>query len=125
MKPHQKIKFDSEGYQIKMVELNGEALPKVSKLKIVPRSRAGVPPVEAVKKALKGLRKDQNFKALIAARKSIGYTQERFAGVLHVNLGTYRQWEQGRRALTGPARALVKLVAMRPELVKELEEDGQ
>jgi len=121
MKIH-KPKFDSEGYQVDMEDINGESLPDFSKVQIARRRRAGVPAVSEVRVALEDLKENQTGKSLIEARKKLGFTQERFAKVLDVKVGTYRQWEQGRRSLKGPARALVRIVSKHPNLVSELEE---
>lgn len=44
-------------------------------------------------------------------RSKVGLSQTKFAALLHVNVGTLRNWEQGLREPTGPAKAL--LVAIR------------
>lgn len=43
-------------------------------------------------------------------RKSTGLTQAKFAALIDVQLGTLRNWEQGRRDPTGPAKALLKAI---------------
>ena len=50
-------------------------------------------------------------------RKKTGLTQTKFCHLIDVNLGTLRNWEQGRREPTGPARALLKAIAHDPEHV--------
>jgi DNA-binding transcriptional regulator YiaG len=115
-----KPQFDADGYQIDLDELNGEPLPDLSKVKVVQRAAAKVPPTADARKALAGLKARQDKASLAVAREKLGFTQERFAEALGVKVGTYRQWEHGRRALTGPARALVRLVSRHPELVLEL-----
>ncbi|MNF44265.1 Antitoxin igA-2 [compost metagenome] len=45
-----------------------------------------------------------------AIRKATGLTQARFAALIDVQLGTLRNWEQGRREPTGPAKALLKAI---------------
>ena len=47
-------------------------------------------------------------------RKATGLTQARFAALIDVQLGTLRNWEQGRRAPTGPAKALLKAIHTDP-----------
>ncbi len=37
-------------------------------------------------------------------------TQAKFAALIDVQLGTLRNWEQGRREPTGPAKALLKAI---------------
>jgi putative transcriptional regulator len=44
-------------------------------------------------------------------------SQPEFARLLGVELGTLRNWEQGRREPTGPARALLRAICNDPENV--------
>lgn len=44
-------------------------------------------------------------------------SQPEFARLLGVELGTLRNWEQGRREPTGPARALLRAISNDPEHV--------
>jgi putative transcriptional regulator len=44
-------------------------------------------------------------------------SQPEFARLLGVELGTLRNWEQGRREPTGPARALLRAICNDPEHV--------
>jgi putative transcriptional regulator len=46
-----------------------------------------------------------------------GLSQPEFARLLGVELGTLRNWEQGRREPTGPARALLRAISNDPEHV--------
>lgn len=50
-------------------------------------------------------------------RKSTGLSQERFAGLFHISVGTLRNWEQGRRRPDGPAAALLTAIKNDPEHV--------
>jgi putative transcriptional regulator len=50
-------------------------------------------------------------------RKKTGLTQEKFCYLIDVNLGTLRNWEQGRRDPTGPAKALLKAINNDPQHV--------
>ena len=43
-------------------------------------------------------------------RKATGMTQAKFAALIDVQLGTLRNWEQGRRVPTGPAKVLLKAI---------------
>jgi len=47
-------------------------------------------------------------------RKATGLSQAKFAAVIDVHLATLRNWEQGRRQPTGPARALLKAIHRDP-----------
>lgn len=49
-----------------------------------------------------------------ATREKSGLSQADFARLLNVSKGTLLNWEQGRRAPTGPARALLRAVANDP-----------
>lgn len=50
-------------------------------------------------------------------RQSTGLSQPKFARILDVDVGTLRNWEQGRREPTGPARALLRAIKKDPENV--------
>lgn len=48
-------------------------------------------------------------------RKSTGLSQQKFADIIRVDVGTLRNWEQGRREPTGPARALLHVIKRNPK----------
>lgn len=50
-------------------------------------------------------------------RKSSGLSQKVFCELIDINIGTLRNWEQGRRDPTGPAKALLKAIKNDPEHV--------
>jgi putative transcriptional regulator len=50
-------------------------------------------------------------------RAQVGLSQAKFAALLHVDVGTLRNWEQGRREPTGPAKALLTAIRRDPEHV--------
>jgi len=52
---------------------------------------------------------------VLAIRKAANLSQPRFAKLIGVNLRTLQNWEQGRTKPTGPARALLKIVASNPK----------
>ncbi|ENG6258479.1 helix-turn-helix domain-containing protein [Yersinia enterocolitica] len=47
-------------------------------------------------------------------RRATGLSQVGFAKLLAVNVGTLRNWEQGRREPTGPAKALLRAIESDP-----------
>lgn len=47
-------------------------------------------------------------------RKATGLTQEKFCQLIDVKMGTLRNWEQGRREPTGPAKALLRAIKNDP-----------
>ena len=52
-------------------------------------------------------------------RARLGMSQTEFAMMIGVSVATLRNWEQGRRVPEGPARALLKVAATRPDAVME------
>ncbi|MEK6790041.1 MAG: NadS family protein [Pseudomonadota bacterium] len=50
-------------------------------------------------------------------RQATGLTQVRFAAMIDVQVATLRNWEQGRREPTGPAKALLRAINKDPEHV--------
>ena len=46
-------------------------------------------------------------------------SQPKFATILNVDVGTLRNWEQGRREPTGPAKALLRAIRNNPKAVLE------
>jgi len=56
-----------------------------------------------------------------AIRRRLKKSQSEFALMIGVSVSTLQNWEQGRRAPEGPARALLKIAAETPDaLVKAL-----
>jgi putative transcriptional regulator len=51
-----------------------------------------------------------------AIRENLRLSQSEFANLMRVNVRTLQNWEQHRRRPTGPAAALLKIVAHAPEL---------
>jgi len=54
-----------------------------------------------------------------AIRKAADISQSQFASLIGVNLRTLQNWEQRRTRPTGPARALLKIVASNPKSALE------
>lgn len=52
-----------------------------------------------------------------AIRAATRLSQAKFAAILDVDVGTLRNWEQGRRQPTGPARALLRAIQRDPDNV--------
>ncbi|MDT8448010.1 MAG: helix-turn-helix domain-containing protein [bacterium] len=49
-----------------------------------------------------------------AIRKRYKLSQPKFAQLLGVSVNSLRNWEQGKRQPTGPARTLLKVAALHP-----------
>jgi putative transcriptional regulator len=58
--------------------------------------------------------RDVDVRAVRRACEQYGYGQSTFAGVLGVSVRTLQGWEQGRRKPSGPARALLMVIAHNP-----------
>jgi putative transcriptional regulator len=50
-------------------------------------------------------------------REKYNLTQEQFAAMLGINVGTLRNWEQGRRVPEGPAMVLLRVADKFPQAV--------
>lgn len=50
-------------------------------------------------------------------RRRAGLKQHQMAPLLGVSLSGYRKWEQGKRAVSGPARALLTVMEREPDAV--------
>jgi putative transcriptional regulator len=50
-------------------------------------------------------------------RNKTGLSQAKFSRLIDVKLPTLRNWEQGRREPTGPAKALLKAISKDPKHV--------
>lgn len=57
---------------------------------------------------------DVHAESVKELRKRIGLSQPKFAALLHIDVGTLRNWEQGLREPTGPAKALLTAIARDP-----------
>ena len=56
----------------------------------------------------------------LAARAGTGLSQAQFAKLIGVSLRTLQEWEQGRKRPSGPAAALLRIVARDPAVVGAL-----
>lgn len=57
---------------------------------------------------------------IAAIRNKTHKTQEEFATMLNISIGTLRNWEQGRRKPDGPALSLLKVVSADPQYVEKV-----
>ncbi|MEI6301221.1 MAG: helix-turn-helix domain-containing protein [Betaproteobacteria bacterium] len=53
-------------------------------------------------------------------REAANISQSQFAKLIGVNLRTLQNWEQQRTRPTGPAKALLKIVASNPKAIEAL-----
>ena len=65
--------------------------------------------------SVRGTRVSEVLEAdVVAIREAAQLSQSQFARLIGVNLRTLQNWEQHRTRPTGPARALLKIVASNP-----------
>lgn len=53
-------------------------------------------------------------------RNTLGLSQTQFAKLIGINVATLRNWEQGRRKPDGPARVLLGVAALHPEVLPDI-----
>lgn len=51
-------------------------------------------------------------------RKRAKLTQGQMASLMGMSLSGYRKWEQGKRAIGGPAATLLRVIEKEPEAIK-------
>jgi putative transcriptional regulator len=56
---------------------------------------------------------------VVRARQGTGMSQAEFAGALRISKRTLQEWEQGRRAPSGAAQALIRIAQRHPDVVRE------
>lgn len=56
---------------------------------------------------------------VVQARQSTGLSQAEFASALSISKRTLQEWEQGRRAPSGAAQALIRIARLHPEVLRE------
>lgn len=61
-----------------------------------------------------------NVPSVANIRERVGLSQSEFARLIGVSVRTLQDWEQGRRAPSGPARALLALAHKNPRALLEL-----
>ena len=74
-------------------------------------------PVQPVQPAVEASRAEAGSLAVRDLRRRACLTQMEFAAKLGVPVETIRNWEQGKRAPRGPARALLAVIAHAPDMV--------
>lgn len=61
-----------------------------------------------------------NVPPVAETRARVGLSQSEFAHLLGVSVRTLQEWEQGRRAPSGPARMLLAIAHKNPKVLLEV-----
>lgn len=98
-----------------------EKLEKMTEAEILAAAKSDIDNPPLSKKQLAKFRRVQppaevNVKQI---RNNLNISQGEFAAFFGVSLRTLQEWEQGRRMPKGPARALLLVIAFRPDAVQE------
>jgi putative transcriptional regulator len=100
MKSNMRLRLKADG---RIVELrDGQEFPLAPAMPVAPVD--AVAPADAALPAVRDLRRRAQL------------TQTEFAAKLGVPVETIRNWEQGKRAPRGPARALLKMIETSPDV---------
>ena len=59
-----------------------------------------------------------------AIRRGLHMSQHEFADAFRIPLATLKNWEQGRRLPDAPAVAYLRVIARRPEMIREALQGG-
>ena len=110
----QRLRLKADG---RIVELrDGQEFPLAPAMPAFETPKAFPVPVPA-KAAAAASGETQALPAVRDLRRRAQLTQTEFAARLGVPVETIRNWEQGKRAPRGPARALLAVIAHSPETV--------
>lgn len=93
------------------------------KSKVAPGEALGLKLLQSVRemKAGKAARVTRvELNEVAEARQVSGLSQSQFAEALGISRRTLQEWEQGRRAPTGAAQALIRIARRHPEVVREV-----
>ena len=71
-------------------------------------------------KRVRGARMTELAPDVRMIREAVKISQSQFAKLIGVNLRTLQNWEQNRTQPTGPAKALLKIVASNPRAIEAL-----
>jgi DNA-binding transcriptional regulator YiaG len=74
-------------------------------------------PARVRKRLMQG--KFESGEDIVALRKFVGLSQERFSSAMGISVHTLRNWEQDRRKPEGPAVALLRIAARHPRIIRQ------
>ena len=66
------------------------------------------------------IRRVINDPPVSSVRDRTGLSQSQFAQLVGVSVRTLQEWKQGRRAPSGAARTLLRIVAKNPRILREV-----
>jgi putative transcriptional regulator len=75
----------------------------------------------------RGVSHDQRVQAIVhvppdhcVVRKHDKLTQAQMTPLMGMSVSGYRKWEQGKRNISGPATALLRIIESEPDVVKRV-----
>ncbi|MCX7736599.1 MAG: helix-turn-helix domain-containing protein [Candidatus Kapabacteria bacterium] len=83
--------------------------------KLVESVREGAKILNNKKKPSRSFKIEPNRIRLIRIKHNL--TQDKFAELLGISVGTLKNWEQGRRKPTGPASVLLSIAEKNPDVI--------
>jgi putative transcriptional regulator len=90
--------------------------PRVDRAKLEATTEADIARQEAEDEVASAIRAGQYVRSV---RRKVGLSQVMFARKFQIPVDTLRNWEQGKRAPQGPARALLRIIDRMPEAAME------
>ncbi len=74
----------------------------------------------SVKEYVAGQGTPVQISSVAIARMKTGMSQPKFAELLGVSTRTLQEWEQERRKPSGAAKTLIKIAALHPDILREI-----
>ncbi len=103
--------------EMKQIE-RGERAPSRA-FELIPDSKGGFIRRVLDPEEVRQSHAQKHANAAVSARVSLKLSQDKFANMLGVSVGTLRGWEQGRRKPNRAAEVLLRVAAINPKIVLE------
>lgn len=86
-----------------------------------PKRNIGMEILEGIREIKRGkIGRALTYPPVAETRGKLGVSQSEFARLIGVSVRTLQEWEQGRRAPSGPARTLLRIVGENPRALLDL-----
>jgi putative transcriptional regulator len=113
-----RVRLAEDGSMVRVFPDGGTEpiVPQVDYAKLNATTEADIARHEAEDEVACAIRAGQYVRAV---RRKVGLSQVMFARKFQIPVDTLRNWEQGKRAPQGPARALLRIIDRMPEAAME------